>query len=280
MRDAAPATCAAIDRAGRAVLPSRQFMPDERRQSESSLDAPASRERIRQEILRTNTAVGVVLVIVLALALAVVLMAARAARSQQRAERAEADGVERLWNSYLAQARALRVTAVAGRRVQALNVISNAAAIRPALELRSEAVATLALTDLELDGPLIPLPGAGDLAEMDVQLERFAYADGPGRISLARMKDGRKLFSLEATNAGAGTRMTVLSVAFSPDGQTLCARYAGGALVAWDLPTRERVLVAGADATNVVISGMSYAADSARLMFSDSERDKQITCSI
>ncbi len=252
-------------------------MPEELRQSESSIDAPASRERIRQEILRTNTAVGVVLVIVLALALAVVLMAARAARNQQRAERAEADGVERLWNSYLAQARALRVTAAAGRRVQALSVISNAAAIRPALELRSEAVATLALTDLELDGPLITLPGAGDLAEMDVQLERFAYADGLGRISLARMTDGKKLFSLEATNAGVGTRMTVLSVAFSPDGQTLCARYTGGALVAWDLPTRELILVAGTNATNVVISGMSYAADSAQLMFSDPDRNAQIT---
>ena len=48
-------------------------------------------------------------------------------------------------------------------------------------------------------------------------------------------------------------------------------------MAVWHLPTRERLFVAGADATNVVIAGMSYSPDSKQLMFADPERDKQIT---
>jgi signal transduction histidine kinase len=245
--------------------------------SRDSLDAIASRERVRREILRTNTAVGVVLIIVLALTLGVALTGTRATRNQQRAELAEAAGLERLWESYLAQARAVRVTAVAGRREQALGVISNAAAIRPSPEIRSEAVATLALTDLEQDGPLIPLPGAGDLAELDPQLEHFAYGDGPGVVGVSRLRDGARLFRLEATNAGPGARMIVRSAAFSPDGRHVAARFDGGAVVVWNMASRERVFAAGLDATNQIIAGMTYSTDSKRLMFSDPDRDKQIT---
>ncbi len=242
-----------------------------------SQDAAASRERVRREILRTNTAVGVVLIIVLALTLGVALTGTRATRNQQRAELAEAAGLERLWDSYLAQARAVRVTAAAGRREQALGVISNAAAIRPALEIRSEAVASLALTDLEQDGPLIPLPGAGDLAELDPQLEHFAYGDGPGVLGVSRLRDGARLFRLEATNAGPGTRMVVRSAAFSPDGRHVAARFDGGALVVWNMATRKHVFIAGADSTDQIIAGMTYSGDSKRLMFSDPDREKLIT---
>ena len=252
-------------------------MSEVRFQPETSVDAVASGDRVRRDILRTNSAVGVVLLIVLALTVAVVFLAARATRSQREARLAEAAGVERLWHSYLAQARALRVTAEAGRRAQALAVISNAAAIRPSLELRSEAVATLALTDLENDGPIIPLPNGGDMAVIDPALERFAYADGRGVLALASMKDGAKLFSLAATNAGPGTRMVILSVAFSPDGIYVVARYAGGAIAMWRLDTREAVFVAGADATNVVLTGLAFSADARQLMFTDPDRDGQIT---
>ena len=53
-----------------------------------------------------------------------------------------------LWESYLAQARAGRQTGRPGHRLDCLEVLAKAAAIRPSIELRNEAIACLALTDL------------------------------------------------------------------------------------------------------------------------------------
>jgi len=237
----------------------------------------STRESVRREMLRTNTLVAVVLGVVLALSLAAVLSGARASRNQQRAEQAEAASTERLWNSYLAQASALRITAMAGRRAKAIEVISNAATIHPAIELRTEAVATLALTDLERDGPLTTLPPGMDSTEMDASLERFAYGDEKGIVHIVSVKTNKELFTLEARETGPGLRMAARSSAFSPDGKFLCARFAGGALAAWDLQSRKTILVAGPNATNLVIAGMSYSPDSKQLMFSDPDHEKQIT---
>lgn len=241
---------------------------------ESSL---ASREAIRRDMQRTSTAVAVVLFIVLVLALVTGLNGARATRNLQRAETAEAAGLDRLWHSYVAQGRAIRVTATAGRRENALQAISNAAAIRTSPALRTEAVASLALTDLIREGELTALPRGADQAEMDSALERFAYGDARGTTFVCNLEDGQPTVSLDARDLGPGMRQAVRSTAFSPDGKTLCVRYAGGALVAWDLETRERLVVAGTQATNLIIAGMSYSADSGQLMFADPDRERQIT---
>ncbi|MFO1488953.1 MAG: ATP-binding protein [Verrucomicrobiota bacterium] len=243
----------------------------------SAADANRTREAVRREMLRTNTFVGVVIVIVLLLTLAVVITGARAKRGEQRAENAEAASTERLWNAYLAQASALRLTANAGRRAQALQVVSNAAAIKPALELRSEAAATLALADLIQDQKTVGLPRGMDSAEMDSSLEHFSYGDANGRVVIASVQTGANLFTLEPPAAGAGLKMVARSTAFSPDGKFLTARYAGGSLVTWEIASRDAILVNAPDATNLVIAGMSYSSDSKRLMFSDGERDRQIT---
>lgn len=240
-------------------------------------EVSAQRESIRREMLRTNTLVAVVIGIVLLLTLAVVITGARAKRGEQRAEKAEAASTERLWNAYLAQASALRLTANAGRRAQALQVIDNAATIKPSLELRSEAAATLALADLIQDQNTVGLPRGMDSAEMDSALEHFSYGDASGHVVIASVKTGANLFTLEPPAAGPGLKMAARSTAFSPDGKYMAARYAGGSLVAWDLSTHEAILVNAPDATNLVIAGMSYSADSKRLMFSDGERDRQIT---
>src|SRR5207249_11843632 len=57
---------------------------------------------------------------------------------------------EKLWDSYLAQARANRWTGRAGRRFDNLEVLKKAAEIRPDPELRNEAIAAMALTDVRV----------------------------------------------------------------------------------------------------------------------------------
>jgi hypothetical protein len=80
-------------------------------------------------MLRVNTAVALVLIAVLVPALVAELAGLRAARNQARAEAADATARDLLWNAYLAEARAVRISGEAGRRETALAVISNAATL-------------------------------------------------------------------------------------------------------------------------------------------------------
>src|SRR5262245_55784626 len=94
------------------------------------------REQVRTSVLRANRAVMAILVLVLLLGIAMALASYRAHQNQRQAEAAESRATERLWNSYLAQSRAERLSTEAGHRAAALAAISNAAAIRPSPELR------------------------------------------------------------------------------------------------------------------------------------------------
>ncbi len=76
----------------------------------------------------------------------------RRAERNARAERASSQQArEQLWNSLLAQARAGRLSGQFGSKRAGLEAIAAAARIRPAPELRDEAIAHLALFDLEPD---------------------------------------------------------------------------------------------------------------------------------
>jgi signal transduction histidine kinase len=240
---------------------------DPHRPNNDGLDS--TREAMRHDLNRANTAVGVILVVVLGLAIAAVFAGMRAAKNFERAEQAEAASRERLWNSYVAQARAMRLTPQAGRRDAVLNVISNATAIRRNAGLRSEAIATLALADLEREQPLQSMPRGVDQVEMDTALERFAYGDSTGTVFVCRLQDNSVLQSLEVREAGPGLRQAVRSVAFSPDGTKLAARFAGGAMAVWDLPSATPLFISGANATNLIIAGMSFWPQSDHISFGD-----------
>jgi len=234
------------------------------------VDDFAARENIRREILRSNTVVGIVLVIVLVLALAVVLMGARA-------KRAEAERTEQLWHSYLSEARALRITPTAGRCAQVLGVISNAAVIRPATTLRTEAAATLALSDLIREGEVTRVPSGSDQLELDSNLENVAYGDQQGLVHITPLHSDSILATLDGRQLGAGFNRPVQGVTFSPDGKYLAVRHAGGALAAWDLAAREPFLLAGVNWTNHSLAGMFFTPDSHTLYFCDPDRELQIT---
>jgi signal transduction histidine kinase len=240
-------------------------------------DSFSTREKIRVELLQSNTAVGVVLAIVLALALALVITGARATRNQQRAESAEAASTERLWNSYLAEANALRLTYTAGRRQRALTVISNAAAIHTALELRTEAAAALALTDLIREPEFGALPQIGEAMDVDVERENFAYGNTQGVVAVARLRNRSEIITLDGRPSGKGFASQVQNIGFSPDGTMLTVRHIGGALAVWDLAKRQMIFGAGTNETKQTLAGMIFSPDSRTLFFSDPDRDKQIT---
>jgi eukaryotic-like serine/threonine-protein kinase len=187
------------------------------------------------------------------------------AAALQRVERAERDSVEKLWGSYLAQARANRWSGRAGRRYDSLEVLRRAAAIRPALELRNEAIACFTLTDARVATKW--QRAAPSVVVFDPNCERFAYGDPPAGLVLCRVADGAELLRLP----GGDGPLPVARLCFSPSGELLAV--ASGSppsfrLQVWELRSREVLY-------DVVVEGsrkaMTFSPDS-RLIVVGEER--------
>ena len=114
----------------------------------------------------------------------------RANRHARETETALRQARDALWQANLDRARALRTSGRMGQRLQALACLRAAAALRPAPELRDEAVAALALPDLEESGPWLPIPDDALEAAVDTTLEHLFLALPAGRIELRSLTNG------------------------------------------------------------------------------------------
>ena len=173
----------------------------------------------------------------------IVRYARQANLERLKAQKATQDATEKLWRSYLAEARANRWSHRPGQRFNSLAALSNAAAIRPTLELRNEAIAALALPDARVARywPLDPpVPLFGGLV-FDVAVERYARAYPDGQIAICRAQDDAELFRLPSSGPWREA-----ALCFSPDGRYLAEKHAGprtNFFRIWDLERRESVLV-------------------------------------
>ncbi len=139
-----------------------------------------------------------------------------------RVEKAELEGKHDLWLSYLAQARASRMSRQSGQRFDSLRAIQAALALpvppgRSRDELRTEAIAALCLPDLELihEGGSATV-GASGFA-IDPAFQRYAWGDKDGKIHLHRLIDDKELLQLP----GCGLVGDYWGIGFSPDGRFL-----------------------------------------------------------
>ena len=169
----------------------------------------------------------------------------RAAQDAWIAEQAARENaIERLWESYYAQAQAGRHSRQAGQSFDVLAALTEAARIRPDLSLRNEAIAYLAKPDFrterQWDGirfrHIRMLP---DVVDFDTELEQYAREDLEGVVSVRRVSDDAELFRLPAV----GKR--VVEVRFSPGARYLAVEYVldtGYEVHVWELTTQRRVL--------------------------------------
>jgi WD40 repeat protein len=139
------------------------------------------------------------------------------AAALQKVERAERDAVEKLWGSYLAQARASRWSGRAGRRYDSLEALRQAAAIRPYLELRNEAIACFTLSDARVAKQW--QVAARSVLAFDPNCERFACWNPPAGPAICRVADGAELLRLPASDGDP----TSSRLGFSPNGELLAA---------------------------------------------------------
>jgi signal transduction histidine kinase len=219
------------------------------------------RESIRRGLLRANTAAVLILLLVIGLALAAILQAEQAVRERTRAVQAEQDAREKLWKSYEGEARGSRASPLAGHRFESLDALKSAASIRPSLELRNDAIASLTLADLRLvrSWPTSP----SNSMTFDATFERYATADGHGHIRICRRADDQLLLELSAlTNAAQ------FVFRFSPDGQLLPVAYQDGYTRIWDLNRRE---VVRTFRVSEFFQTLDFSADSRRLVVAEAE---------
>ncbi len=145
----------------------------------------------------------------------------RARRDAQQIQRAKDDATEELWTSYLAEARARRASGRAGQRFDSLDAVRKAAAIRPNLAVRNEAIACLAVSDLR-PSKQATLKGhpPGDLACFDFNLERYVVGEDNGSITVRAVANDQVMGVLSAPG------FTLMQICgFSPNSRYLSVRY-------------------------------------------------------
>jgi signal transduction histidine kinase len=210
---------------------------------ETEIELRQQRELVRQAMLRANTAVAVILAALAGLALAAFVAGVRAVRNQHRAESSERDQQSQLLQSYLAQARAMRLSGIVGARAQALTAIANAAAIHPSAELRNEAIACLNLMDLEMRAaPRGQVEG--DLRFFDVapSLDTFARVFKTGWSELVRFEGAESVVVLDPELAGLDASAIATWARFSPDGLHFGVGFLDGTVLLWQVADRRLVL--------------------------------------
>jgi len=123
----------------------------------------------------------------------------------------------RLRESLLGQARAVRLSGTVGAREAALELLARAAAIRRGEDVRDEAIACLALTDLARVGAIGRTPGLVGRPVADASLERLAVQDERG-LRILDLRDGQELARLApASEAG--------DACWSPGGRWLLTKH-------------------------------------------------------
>jgi signal transduction histidine kinase len=231
-------------------------------------DLLRQREVLRRNLVRANSVVAVILLALLALALAAVIASIRAEQNRELAEAASRERKEQLGQSLRAQARALRYSGQAGQRFAALAAISNAAALGPSTELRSDAIACLALTDVSTEWRWPQATYAPAFA-FDATLQRCAFSpDGRHITFLGKATDSATL-DLDVSEAHVAPGAQSAGLVISPSGRFLAARlYPGGAVV-WEASSGRITFVCS---TNGVFApgGMpSFTEDEQSLVFSE-----------
>ncbi len=138
----------------------------------------------------------------------------------ERADAAEIDGREKLFTSYVAQARASRFGRRPDQRFAALRALTEAAKIRRTPELRDEAIACMALPDLD-EVHRASEAFRGIRLAFDPNLEHYAGLEWDGAVSVRRVADDREVRRLPSS----GPLRDCFILAFSLDGRHLVVSY-------------------------------------------------------
>jgi serine/threonine protein kinase/WD40 repeat protein len=143
-------------------------------------------------------------------------------------EEANRKANERLWESLRDQARSMRMSRHAGQRIESLQAIQEALKLplqagRSVDELRTEAIAALALPDVELLREWEGCPPGTVGLDFDGNLERYARLAKDGTISVRRVRDDAEIARWREPAEGDWPGESNLRL--SHDGRFVCFRH-------------------------------------------------------
>jgi len=170
-----------------------------------------------------------------------------------RINRAERAATEKLFDSYLAQAREVRHNGREGQRFESLEAVLKAAAIRSSPALRSEAIACLAVTDVRFSGARESPDPEAECWDPDLELRALRKPDGSVRVR--RLRDNSEVALLPALGAAAQR------YCFSPGGHYLAVSYANGRNVIWDIHEQQAPIIdiPGGTSADFSVDGQTVA---------------------
>ncbi|HZU38491.1 MAG TPA: hypothetical protein VFA18_21380, partial [Gemmataceae bacterium] len=156
-----------------------------------------------------------------------------------RAWTAEGQTREQLFESRLAEARALSLSHRPGQHFASLASLDEAATLAQSLrlpadrllDLRNVAVAALVRPDLYPETTWPGYPPGSVAVDFDGRLETYARADREGRCHICRAGTGEELFDLPGPQPASQNK----GVCMSPDGRFVAAVYGQGDLLLWRL---------------------------------------------
>jgi WD40 repeat protein len=139
------------------------------------------------------------------------------------------DSEAKRWESLRDQARAVRMSRHPGQRVKSLQAIQEAMQLplppgHSLDELRTEAIAALALPDVEVVQEWEGWPAGTVGLDFDGNLERYARLATDGTVSVRRVSDDAEITRWQEPTEGdwPGSES---NLRFSPDGRFLCIRH-------------------------------------------------------
>ena len=198
------------------------------------------REALRRGLWRASLASIVVLLVVVALALGVGWKARHSETQAERARVATERAESELWNAKLNEARSRRIAGGPGARVQSAALVRDLVG-RPDLDesqmlaLRQEAIAQLALVDVEIGTNWIDNDGNSFL--WNESFTRYVKSRAVSPIAVYSYPENKVVRELEAHTAARLRR-----AAFSPCGELLAAAFNNGDVRVWRVEDGEMVL--------------------------------------
>jgi len=191
----------------------------------------------RKPVISSLTAAVLVLLVVVVVGS--ILFGLELQQRLEETEAAEADAREQLRNALVAETRLRRQSGRVGARVQGLDRLRRAAAIRPGPELVREAIACLGVTDLARCQGWPEASKAYRSVGFDHTFERAVLGRKDGSVEVRSVRDWSLLFTIE------DDRRVAYTPRFSHDGRYLAFNRIGApgsgmtsGFAVWDLERR------------------------------------------
>ncbi len=188
------------------------------------------------------TMAGAIVMLTTLIILGAIMAIFRLDHARQRADAAKQEALHRLWEANVSQARVFQLSHQAGRRYRALELLREAALLRPDPSLRDEVIACLTLLDVRVRQSWPLGDEAPEWTLMHPNMEWFARHNTQGGFDLCQISDQAVVRRLAVDRNHVFTHL-----AFSPDGRFFVClardrELLSGRCLAWEVTSGRKVI--------------------------------------